>query len=73
MQVSVCDGCEKKVDLEEAGLVKKVQYCKKCKRDYDEYIRRRDELHTKLAERWVTALDLMDEVFLKTHKALPDA
>jgi len=73
--MAVCAGCLKEVEnsaLAERGLVTKRRYCEECQPVVDEFLRKRDALHTKLAEDWKQGLWVLSENYFRKLKGLPD-
>jgi hypothetical protein len=72
--ITVCDGCKKPLDGEKIarGQVIVRQYCAACAEIADDFTRRRDELHTRLADEWTKGMVLLIGHFGTSIDALPD-
>ena len=61
-----------RAEMHARGIVNEKLYCEKCVVVADEYLAARDELHTRLADKWSNGLAELGADFAETLKVLPD-
>ena len=64
---TICDGCGKVNATLKRGLVIPYDYCEKCAKVVDEYQKKCDDLHNKIAAQWNDGLAKITSEFSKSH------